>query len=266
MDDFASLISTIERTLRVRCGNYKEDYIRRRLLSRMNATGVQGFRDYQSLLLSSADEQEKLRNALTINVTRFYRDPEVFALVKREVIPRIIERNPRIRIWSAGCSSGEEPYTYAMILAEIGLLRKDVSGIIYATDIDAAILKKAREGVYERDTLENMTESQVRRYFTRKPDGRFEVKPHIREMVRFQQHDLMSSPPPLRNFDLVSCRNVTIYFTEKQKDDLARTFHASLVPGGFYVIGLAEFMGKEVSQLFSPYRPLLKVYTKNGNP
>lgn len=264
MDDFHSLLSTIERTLCIKCSNYKEDYIRRRLFSRMNATQISDYLEYQKFLLSSPEERDKLKNALTINVTKFFRDPEVFDILKKEILPEILKRNTRIRIWSAGCSSGEEPYSYAILLSEIGLLRKDIDGLIYASDIDMEILKKAREGVYERASLDNLSESQKKRHFTLRKDGKYEVKPQIKEKVRFQYHDLMSGTPLLRNFDLISCRNVTIYFTEKQKDDLARVFHQGLVPGGFYIMGMSEFMSKEISRIFKPYKPLLKIFTKNG--
>ncbi|MBP1927890.1 chemotaxis protein methyltransferase CheR [Methanolinea mesophila] len=263
MDDFSLLLTTIEKILSIRCGNYKEDYIKRRLLSRMNATGATGYREYHKLLQNSSEEQEKLRNALTINVTKFFRDPEVFDLVKRDLIPRILKKKNRVRIWSAGCSSGEEPYSFAIILAELGLFHKDLDGLIYATDIDQEILKKARAGVYEKSSLENLSENQVRRNFTQRTDGKFEVRPHLRERIRFQHHDLMAGVPVSRNLDIVSCRNVTIYFTEHQKNDLAREFYDGLDNEGFYIMGMSEFLGKEVGTLFTPYKPLQKVFVKN---
>jgi chemotaxis protein methyltransferase CheR len=263
MDDFSKLLATIEKILSIRCGNYKEDYIKRRLLSRMNATESAGYREYHRLLQSSIEEQEKLRNALTINVTKFFRDPEVFDTVKKDLIPRILKRKNRVRIWSAGCSSGEEPYSFAIILSELALFRKDMDALIYATDIDQEILKKAREGIYEKGALENLSESQVRRNFTQRPDGKFEVRPHMKERIRFQHHDLMGGVPVSRNLDIISCRNVTIYFTENQKNDLAREFYAGLDTEGFYIMGMSEFLGKEVSTLFSPYKPLQKIFVKN---
>ena len=266
MDDFSLLLGTIEKILSIRCGNYKEDYIKRRLLSRMNATGSAGYREYNRLLQGSTEEQEKLRNALTINVTKFFRDPEVFDLVKRDLIPQVMKRKNRIRIWSAGCSSGEEPYSFAIILAELALFHKDLDASIYATDIDQEILKKAREGVYDKSALENLSENQVRRNFTQRPDGRFEVRPHLKERIRFQHHDLMGGVPVSRNLDIISCRNVTIYFTENQKNDLAREFYAGLDTEGFYIMGMSEFLSKDVSTLFNPYKPLQKVFIKSPGP
>jgi len=262
MDDFHTLTATIERLLQIRCENYKEDYIKRRLSSRMNAVRIKEYLEYNRFLLTNQEEQEKLRNALTINVTKFFRDKEVFELVKRELIPEILKKKQRIRIWSAGCSSGEEPYSYAIILYEIGLTHPSIDGLIYATDIDYEILKRAKEGVYERPALDNMTELQIKKYFTLRPDGKYEIKPHIREKVRFQYHDLMRGEPISRYLDLISCRNVTIYFNEPQKNDLCKVFHQGLTAGGYYVMGLSEYLGKESEPLFKSYRPLLKIFTR----
>ena len=170
MDEFHALTDTIEHLLHIKCSNYKEDYIKRRLASRMNALNIQNYGAYKRLILSNPEEQEKLRNALTINVTKFFRDPEIFETVKRDVIPEILKKKQRIRIWSAGCSSGEEPYTYAIILYELGMVNKTLDAKILATDIDLEILKRAKEGVYEKAALVNMNESQIRRYFNLRPD------------------------------------------------------------------------------------------------
>jgi chemotaxis protein methyltransferase CheR len=262
MDDFHSLTATIEKILNIRCGNYKEDYIKRRLSSRMNAVNIQDYREYNRYIVANPEEQERLRNALTINVTKFFRDPEVFDTIKREIIPAIIKKKQRIRIWSAGCSSGEEPYSLAIILYEAGILNPALDAFIYATDIDPEILKRAKEGIYDRSSLENINELQVRRHFIERPDGKYEVKPHIREKVRFLHHDLMKGEPVSRFLDLITCRNVTIYFNEAQKNDLCRVFHEGLVAGGYYIMGLSEYLGRDVEHFFKPFRPQLKIYTK----
>ena len=165
-------------------------------------------------------------------------------------------------MWSAGCSSGEEPYSYAIVLYEIGLTNPSMDAMIYATDIDYEILKRAKEGVYERPALDNMNEMQIKKHFTLRPDGKYEIKPHIREKVRFQYHDLMRGEPIAKYLDLISCRNVTIYFNEQQKNDLCKEFYNGLVTGGYYVMGLSEYLGKEMEYLFKPYRPLLKIFVR----
>ncbi|MBP5083574.1 MAG: protein-glutamate O-methyltransferase CheR [Methanomicrobium sp.] len=260
--DFQALTRTIQKILGFQCGSYKEDYIKRRVLSRMRITGKSDFKDYNAYLLSNTDEQEHLRNALTVNVTKFYRDKEVFDVVKNEIIPSIIAEKGRMRIWSAGCSTGEEPYTLALIISDALRLRTDVPVTIFASDIDREVLKKAREGIYDKRSLENLTETQISRHFNHLENGKYQVKDHLKSMIRFSQHDLLGGRAVTNFLDMVLCRNVTIYFTEKQKDDLARMFHPALVPDGYYIMGKTEFMGREVEDLYTPYNALQKIYRK----
>lgn len=203
----------------------------------MRITGKERYKDYNTLLISDKNEQELLRNALTINVTKFYRDKEVFDLLRTEIFPDIIRSKGRMRIWSAGCATGEEPYTLALIINDLTRLKPDVQVTIFATDIDREVLKKAKDGIYEKRSLENLSESQIRRHFNETGDGKFEVKNHLKEMIRFSHHDLMSGKPATNYLDMILCRNVTIYFTEEQKNDLARMFHPALISKGFYVMG-----------------------------
>jgi chemotaxis protein methyltransferase CheR len=109
-----------------------------------------------------------------------------------------------------------------------------------------------------------LSDTQIHRHFTKLPDGNYQVKPHLQDLIRFRSHDLMSDQPVSRFLDMISCRNVTIYFTENQKDKLARTFHAALVPGGYYVMGKTEYLGREVEGLFAPVNSVQKIYTKKN--
>ena len=262
MDEFELLLGFIERSLDIRCSQYKEDYIKRRLMSRMNVTKMGTYKDYHAFLRSHPEEKISLRNALTINVTKFFRDPDVFTLLRQEIIPNLLKTKKRIRIWSAGCSSGEEPYSFAIILHEACLLNESVSCTIYATDIDNEVLAKARRGVYEKNALENLSELQRKRHFSLLPDGKYEVKPHLRTNIRFLYHDLMKGVPVSRYLDVISCRNVTIYFDESQKSEIVRVFHHGLLPDGYYVMGLSEYLGREGESLFRPYRIQQKIYTR----
>ncbi len=261
-DGFAALKRYIEQTLKIQCSNYKEDYIKRRLLSRMRSTGTSSYEDYLKHLRENSPELENLRNALTINVTEFFRDSDVYERVRKEVIPALFKGRKTIRIWCAGCSTGEEPYSLAMILSEIVAMDKTLSGQIFATDIDEVVLKKAKEGIYPEKSMAKLTEAQIHRHFTKLPDGTYQVKPHLQALIRFRPHDLMSGQPISKFLDMITCRNVTIYFTEKQKDDLARTFHGALVPGGYYVMGKTEYLGRDVEGLFTPVHSIQKIYTK----
>lgn len=262
MDEFQALLQTIQRLFGIQCTSYKEDYIKRRLASRMNARHIKTYKEYQDFLLQNKDEHEPLKNALTINVTKFFRDTPVYDTLRSEIFPPILRQRKKLRLWSAGCSSGEEPYSYAIMLHDMTTIMKDVDWMITATDIDEVILKRAREGIYEKSSLEFVTESQLRRHFKALDDGRYEIKPHIKEKVRFQHHDLMTGVPVSRNFDIISCRNVTIYFSDTQKNDLVKMFHQGLSPGGFYVMGMSEFLGREVESYFSTYKPLQKIFVR----
>jgi len=262
MDDFGLLIRFIEHTLGIRCSSYKEDYIKRRLLSRMRSTDCITYQDYLNYLKANPAELEKLRNALTINVTEFFRDSDVYELIKKEIFPALIQNRKRLRIWCAGCSTGEEPYSLAMILSDLFVQNPQISAQIYATDIDKVVLQKAKEGIYPQKTMLKLSESQIRRHFTKLPDGNFQVKPHLKELIKFHPHDLMSGVPVAQWLDLITCRNVTIYFNEQQKESLARMFHKALGSRGFYIMGKTEYLGRTLENLFESYNSLQKVFIK----
>lgn len=260
--DFLALKRYIESTLKMQCSNYKVEYIKRRLSSRMRSTGKETFGQYLAYLRATPDELEPLKKALTIHVTEFFRDFDVFEAIRTTVIPDIIKERTRIRIWSAGCSTGEEPYSLAMILYDFMQKNRDVNCIIYATDIDEPTLEKAKEGIYDPKALQKMTESQIRKHFVQLPSGMYQAKPHLKELIRFRKHDLMSGVPVARFLDMVTCRNVTIYFNESQKNELAKLFSEALTPGGFYVMGKTEYLAKEVEHLFTSYNSTQKIFTK----
>ncbi len=203
-DGFSALKRFIEQTLKIQCSNYKEDYIKRRSLSRMRSTGTTNYEEYLKYLHNNAPELENLRNALTINVTEFFRDADVYDMVKKEILPALFKGRKTIRIWCAGCSTGEEPYSMAMILADIMAADKTVSGQIFATDIDEVVLKKAKEGIYTEKSMAKLTDTQIHRHFTKLPDGTFQAKPQLQALIRFRPHDLMSGQPISRYLDMIS--------------------------------------------------------------
>lgn len=260
--DFLALKRYIEGTLKMQLSNYKVEYIKRRLSSRMRSTGKDSFGHYLTYLKATPDELEPLKKALTIHVTEFFRDADVWDAVRTIVIPEILKERARIRIWSAGCSTGEEPYSLAMIVYEFMQKNKDINVLIYATDIDEPTLERAKEGIYDPKALQKMTDAQIRKHFMQLPSGMFQVKPHLKELIRFRRHDLMSGAPISRFLDMVTCRNVTIYFNENQKNELAKLFHEALTPGGFYIMGKTEYLAKEVEHFFTSYNSTLKIFTK----
>jgi chemotaxis protein methyltransferase CheR len=264
--DFNLLKRHVEQLLKIQCSNYKEDYIKRRFLSRMRTTNSSTYGDYLRYLKSHPDENEPLRNALTINVTEFFRDKEVWDEVKNNILPALFQQKKRISIWCAGSSTGEEPYTLAILLYEALANHKELSGTITATDIDEVVLAKAKAGIFEEKAIQKLTTLQIQRHFTKRPDGLYEVKPHLKELLRFRPHDLMSGVPPVRYVDLLTCRNVTIYFTENQKDELARLFHSALVADGYYIMGKTEYLGRKVEDLFVAKNTSQKIFMKRDKP
>jgi len=262
MDEFTALIQYIGQTLQIQCGNYKEDYIKRRLLSRMRSTSMSNYAEYLKYLNVNTPELEILRKALTINVTEFFRDPDVYEFLKDVVLPDLFRRQKQVRIWCAGCSTGEESYSIAMTLSDLLLENKELSARIYATDIDKVVLARAQEGIYSQKAIVKLSPAQVHRHFTRLPDNSYQVRPHLKELIRFCPHDLMSGVPIAHRLDLITCRNVIIYFNEAQKDELARLFHGALVTDGYYIMGKTEYLGRQAEHLFAAKNPVQKIFVR----
>jgi len=139
---------------------------------------------------------------------------------------------------------------------------KEISAQILATDIDKVVLAKAKEGTFSQKAMIKLTETQIRRHFTALPDGNFQAKPHLKDLIRFSPNDLMGGVPVSRYLDLITCRNVTIYFNEKQKDELAQLFHGALVEGGYYIMGKTEYLGRPVDKLFVAKNTAQKIFIK----
>jgi chemotaxis methyl-accepting protein methylase len=236
---FLALARDLSARTGVALESYKPRCLRRRIAVRMRACGVHTFDDYRRLLAGSAAELERLQDALTINVTRFFRNPEVWDAVAR-LMPALVQRGGEQRWWSAGCASGEEAYTLAMLWAEhatgedaLGRLRVD------ATDIDRVSLNRARRGHYRDDAFVEAPPAVVARW-TRPVEGGREVSPALRAVVQVRRLELTGAPLPTAAYDLIACRNVVIYFDRGMQERLFDAFHAALRPGGHLVLGKVE--------------------------
>lgn len=251
---FDALTRQISRKAGVALGAYKDKCIRRRIAVRMRACGVHSYADYQSLLDRSPQECERLRDALTINVTRFYRNADTWNLLRRDVIPAIVAGTEgEIHAWSAGCSSGEESYTLAMAFADhleqAARSHRLAQLTIDATDIDRSSLERARAARYPIESLSEMPAVLTREYF--QPAGRErEVVPRVRSRVMVRAHDLNAEPVPRQNYALILCRNVVIYFDRLTQERLFDAFAGALMPGGYLVLG-------KVETIFGPARDRL---------
>jgi chemotaxis protein methyltransferase CheR len=234
--EYAYLKHAIRKELGFDADSYRSAQMRRRLSGFVERRAGGNVSLVCKRLHSDPDLRGALLRLVTINVSEFFRDPAQFVLLQDIVLPDLAARNQSVRIWSAGCSHGEEPFTIAILCerAQIGA-RVD----ILATDIDAESLATARAGgPYTAQQLRKMPARLVPEYFNQSPRG-YMLRESTRRRVRFLKHDLLSDPAP-HQFDLIVCRNVTIYFTQEVKAQLIRRFFASLRPGGYLFIGGAE--------------------------
>jgi chemotaxis protein methyltransferase CheR len=251
---FADLTRKISREAGLRLDAYKDRCLQRRIAVRMRACGVHTYAEYKALLDRTPAEYELLKDAITINVTRFYRNAETWNLLRATLLKEICEsEGGEVRAWSAGCSSGEEPYTLAVLIADY-LDRRGLSdrfGLVTvdATDIDRESLERAEAGRYRREDLADFPVDLVRRYFEDDGSG-YRVVERVRRRVVVRPLDLSSQPPPRRHYHLILCRNVVIYFGRSTQERVFSTFAEALAPGGILVLG-------KVETLFGPARDRL---------
>lgn len=231
---------------------YKENYLKRRLAVRMRTLQLSKYEDYLHYILNNRAEYEQLLDKLTINVTQFFRDSEVFVELENTILPDMIEKNPGgLKVWSAGCSSGEEPYSIAISIQETAekMGKSNYGFEIHATDLDPLIINKAAEGIYEGKTLDNISSQRKIKYFT--TDGKnFKINRSIKDKVKLIRFNLME-PYKKNIFDVVFCRNVIIYFTRELQKTVLKHYHDSLVENGVLFLGKTETMLMEFRDKFA---------------
>lgn len=215
---------------------YKEKQMRRRIDTIAGKNGCKNYDEYIRLLKSDADKFEKFVNFLTINVSEFYRNPDQWKLMNENVIPRLIKSQGRnLNIWSAACSTGDEPYSLVMAFSR----HLPLSGIhITATDIDKQVIAQAQTGLYNEKSVANVPQDLKAKYFTKVGDS-YQIANEIKRCVTFREHNLLKDPYPT-GFDLILCRNVVIYFTDEAKDMIYKNFYNSLKNHGILFIGSTE--------------------------
>jgi chemotaxis protein methyltransferase CheR len=246
-----SLLGKVEREHGLALSSYKQPCLRRRLAVRMRARGVHSYAAYAAVLDREPEEYDLLLDALTINVTRFFRNPETFALLRETVVPRLWAGAGPVKVWSAGCASGEEPYSLALLFAEqarMGALKVRLR--IDATDLDPGALEALRRAEYPAAAVAGVPPPLLERFFT--PGPPFRLDPAVARLVRPLAHDLTCEPPPQPPYQLIVCRNVVIYFDRPTQERLFSTFADALVPGGLLLLG-------QVETLFGPARERLKL-------
>jgi chemotaxis methyl-accepting protein methylase len=264
--EFHALMEKITRDRGFRCTSYKDKCLRRRVALRMRAKGTHSHSEYAGILDADPGEYDRLVRSLTINVTKFFRNWETFSAVEQKVVPALWERGePELRVWSAGCASGEEPYSIAILLHKHALERKQGHRLgsvsIVGTDIEPNCLVTAEKAVYAETALGDTPADLRARYFPQ-ADGLFTLPAEVRRLVTFQQGDLLQSRPPFNDVHLLACRNVVIYLEREAQDALFEAFHRVLAPGGFLVLGKVETLLGAARGLFSPVNARERIFRK----
>ena len=263
---FIALCRKIERDRGFQCSSYKDTCLRRRIAVRMRARGAKTFADYAGVLDTDSAEYDRLVDTLTINVSKFFRNPETFACISVKVLPELwANRSGIIRIWSAGCATGEEPYSLAVLLREHAVASGDLAGLdrmrIIGSDVDRTALSEASKGRYQPAAFSDTAPAVVEKYFPVE-QGLHSVSPEIRKLVTFEQRDLVKAERPLGRFNMIVCRNVIIYFTRESQETLFETFHDLLLPGGFLVLGKVETLLGKSRELFAPVSSRERIYRR----
>ncbi|PSQ46374.1 chemotaxis protein CheR [Halobacteriales archaeon SW_6_65_15] len=260
---FDHLLEYVESELDFVTSYYDDAYLDRRISSRMRRTDTEEYEAYLELLRTDEAEQTALLDAFSVNVTSFFRNPEVWEEI-RSVLRTLSAERDRVRLWSAACSDGREPYSLAMLALddpEVDASRVEIT----ATDIDREILAAARQGVYRSTRTTDIGEQlapldEYERYVERDGD-QFAVADPVKELVSFERHDLISGDPK-SDFDLVVCRNLFIYIDAEHKLPILETVSNSLSASGYLVIGKTETLPDSLKPAFEPRARRLRIYKK----
>jgi len=247
------------------CEQYKENYLKRRIAVRLRATGVEGYLAYMRLLKNNPEEYTRLLNELTVNVTQFFRDKDVFRRIRDEVVPALLESKKAlgsrtVRIWSAGCASGEEPYSIAILVDHLGGDDPGWNFRVVGSDIDEKSLEVARKAQYsEVEVLEGI---RLDDYFetSEAPSGKlYKVRDEIRRKVRVERMNILEEHPK-RHFDMILCRNVLIYFGRDVQRRIIQNLSSDMLRDAYLVLGKSETLGHEAGAAFKPAFPRERIY------
>ena len=261
--DIAPILSVLQEAKGVDFTRYQPNTLHRRIKRRMILVKADGLKGYLRLLREKPAEVQALYQDVLINVTSFFRDPETFESLKTEVVPGLLKEHSGpdpLRIWVVGCSTGEEAYSLAILFTQVAeSLKSQVRTQIFATDLNAANVDRARAGLYSRQRLQDMKPERIQRYFNEE-NGAYRVTKSIREMCVFATHNVINDPPFSR-MDLVSCRNLLIYLNPAMQQRVLRTLHFSLNPTGCLMLGSSETVA-QTQEFFGVLNGKQKLFSK----
>lgn len=246
--NYQYFIKEFKQITKIDLSKYKEDQMLRRLENFLTNRGFKDFLELSKEIRTNAVLVEEIKSYITINFTEFLRNERMWDDFYKIAVPEISRNKRKVKIWSAACSSGEEPYTIAILMNE-HYPHLDVE--IIATDIDTTILEKAKKGLYKKTDIKAFDPKTLQKYFKEVDSSHIQVKDEIKKKIRFEKHNLLEDPYPVQA-DIIVCRNVLIYFKEESKQDIYKRFTASLLPGGILFIGATE-------QIFKPEQYNLKI-------
>lgn len=263
-EEFEELRQFISEQVGFNCDYYKIKCFKRRVFTRLRASKVKSYKEYYSLLKDNLKERYYLEEALTINVTKFFRNYETFKIIKDKILPALVEqaqkRNPPyISILSAGAATGEEPYSIAILLDLLLENDRSIDSRIVAIDVSEESLRKAREGIYSEESLSETPAHIKEKYFSLNPPHHLSEK--IKNMVVFKKANFFKDRFN-RLQDLILCRNVIIYFTKEFQDELFEKFYKSLASGGYLVLGKVETILGKARYLFKSVDLKERIYQK----
>lgn len=237
MGDYEEFKDKIYALTKIDLHSYKEKQMRRRIDSLIQKCKLNNYNDYVELLKSDNEKLEEFITYLTINVSEFYRNPDQWILLENEMLPYLFDTfGNEITVWSAACSTGDEPYTLAMLLAKFVPLDKIH---IIATDLDKQVLQQAQLGMYRDKSLKGLPNEFLNKYFTQVGNSNYQICDEIKNCVEFRHHDLLKDEYP-QGINMIVCRNVTIYFTEEAKKNIYKKFNAALKDNGLLFVGSTE--------------------------
>ena len=265
-ENFAYLKRKVAQTIDFDSSKYSDSFLARRFFVRLRKHNINTYAQYIQILNNKPEEWENLKTELTIHVTHLFRDKEFWEALQKDVIPALTKykdekKQKNIEIWSAGCSSGEEPTSIAISFLEtLGAKISRYNVSILGTDYDHEIVAKAMAAVYEEPQFRETDEKIRDKYFVKNANGTYTPIPQVRSMIRYRQEDMFASTP--KNVDMIFCRNVVIYFERDAKKQLYENFYESLNPGGFFILGKTEYLDGEAREKFKISNMRERVYRK----
>lgn len=247
INDYPIFIEKIKGKTGIDLSLYKEQQMKRRLLSLSTRYGHPDLASFYSEMVNDANLMNSFLSHMTINVTEFFRNRTQWNILEEIILPELIEHNKTLKIWSAACSTGEEPYSLGIMLSKY---KNPIDISICATDLDETILAKAKAGIYSEQAMKGLKPEEIKNNF-KKNTGTYQVNDKLRRMVSFQKLDLLSGAYP-RNLNLIVCRNVMIYFTEEAKIRITKQFSQSLQKGGILFVGSTESLSNPLEYGLKP--------------